>query len=158
MAGSGWAEQELSACELGDQRLTRRLVKLVAAEAAPPGASHAQAAGGDAHQIKSCDRFLNNAAPKLDLTSLLQPHRRQTLRRMKLCRRMKLHATVLIVQDTTDLNFSSRPHCTGLGETKANQTSATTRGLKLPSGRTAPGLPADLVFDAGECEVLQMLT
>lgn len=128
MAGADWAEQEFGACELGDRRLTRRLVKIVAAEAAHPGASHAQAAGGDAHQLKACYRFLNNAAPELDLTSLLQTHRRQTLRRMK------PHATVLIVQDTTDLNFSSRPHCTGLGETKANQTSATTRGLKLHSG------------------------
>jgi hypothetical protein len=37
------------------------------------------------------------------------------------------------VQDTTELNFSSRPACEGLGETKANQTSATTRSLNLHS-------------------------
>jgi hypothetical protein len=37
------------------------------------------------------------------------------------------------VQDTCDLNFSSRPHCTGLGETTANQTGAKTRSLKLHS-------------------------
>ena len=125
--GAGWAEQEFGACELGDKRLTDRLVKLVGAEAAQPGASHAQAAGGDPHQLKACYRFLNNDAPELDVASILQTHRRQTLRRMK------SHPTVLIVQDTTDLNFSSRPQCAGLGQTTANQTGAKTRGLKLHS-------------------------
>jgi hypothetical protein len=125
--GAGWAEQEFGACALGDKRLTDRLVKLVGAEAAQPGASHAQAAGGDAHQLKACYRFLNNDSPVLDLASILQTHRRQTLRRMK------PHATVLVVQDTTDLNFSSRPQCAGLGQTTANQTGAKTRSLKLHS-------------------------
>lgn len=127
MDGTGWAEQEFGACELGDRRLTRRLVKLVGAEAAQPGASHAQAAGADPHQLKACYRFLNNDSPELNLASILQTHRTQTLRRMK------RHATVLVVQDTTDLNFSSRPQCAGLGQTTANQTGAQTRGLKLHS-------------------------
>ena len=125
--GAGWAEQEFGACELGDKRLTDRLVKLVGAEAAQPGASHAQAAGGNPHQLKACYRFLNNDSPELDVASILQTHRTQTLRRMK------PHPTVLIVQDTTDLNFSSRPQCEGLGQTTANQTGAKTRGLKLHS-------------------------
>jgi hypothetical protein len=136
--GAGWAEQEFGACELGDGRLTRRLVKLVGAAAAHPGASHAQAAGGDPYQLKAYYRFLNNEAPELDVTSILQTHRTQTLRRMK------RHETVLIVQDTTDLNFSSRPQCEGLGQTKANQTSAKTRGLKLHSSlavEAESGLP-----------------
>ena len=136
--GAGWAEQEFGACELGDQRLTHRLVKLVGAEAAHPGASHAQAAGGDPHQLKACYRFLNNDSPDLAVASILQTHRTQSLRRMK------RHQTVLIVQDTTDLNFSSRPQCAGLGQTTANQTGAKTRGLKLHSSlavEAAGGLP-----------------
>ena len=140
--GAGWAEQEFGACELGDERLTRRLTKLVAAAAAHPGASHAQAAGGDPHQLKAYYRFLNNDSPELDVTSILQTHRTQTLRRMK------RHPTVLIVQDTTDLNFSSRPQCEGLGQTQANQTSAKTRGLKLHSSlavEAEDGLPLGVV-------------
>ena len=136
--GAGWAQQEFGACELGDQRLTCRLIKLVTAEAAHPGASHAQAAGGDPHQLKAYYRFLKNDSPELEVTSILQTHRTQTLRRMK------RHETVLIVQDTTDLNFSSRPQCEGLGQTKANQTSARTRGLKLHSSlavEAEQGLP-----------------
>jgi hypothetical protein len=136
--GAGWAQQEFGACELGDHRLTRRLIKLVAAEAANPGASHAQAAGGDPHQLKAYYRFLKNDSPELALASILQTHRTQTLRRMK------RYETVLIVQDTTDLNFSSRPQCEGLGQTKANQTGAKTRGLKLHSSlavEAEEGLP-----------------
>lgn len=124
---TGWAEQEFGVCALGDQRLTRRLVKIVGEEAAHPGASHAQATGGDPHQLKACYRFLNNDSPELDVASILQTHRTQTLRRMK------RHPTVLIVQDTTDLNFSNRLQCEGLGQTTANQTGAKTRGLKLHS-------------------------
>lgn len=136
--GAGWAGQEFGACELGDKRLTSRLVKLVGTEAVHPGASHAQAAGGDPHQLKACYRFLNNDNPALDVASVLQAHRTQTLRRMK------SHPTVLLVQDTTDLNFSSRPQCEGLGQTTANQTGAKTRGLKLHSSlavEAESGLP-----------------
>jgi hypothetical protein len=125
--GEEWAGQEFGACELGDQRLTRRLVKIATAAAAHPGASHSQAAGGDAHQAKACYRFLNNEREQMNVANLLQTHRRQTLRRCQ------SHPTILAVQDTTDLNFSSRPHCTGLGQAKANQTGAKTRGLKLHS-------------------------
>lgn len=127
MDGAAWAEQEFGTCELGDQRLTHRLVKMVQAEAAQPGVSHAQAVGGDPHQLKAYYRFLNNENAELNVASLLQTHRTQTLRRMK------AHPLMLLVQDTSDLNFSSRPHCTGLGEITANQTGAKTRSLKLHS-------------------------
>jgi hypothetical protein len=127
LEGDRWAEQEFGTCELGDHRLTRRLVKIVTAEAAQPGASHTAAAGGDAHQAKACYRFLRNQAPEMNVANLLETHRTQTLRRCK------SHPTVLVVQDTTELNFTSRPQCEGLGQTKANQTTATTRSLNLHS-------------------------
>lgn len=127
LEGDSWAEQEFGACELGDRRLTRRLVAIITAEAAQPGASHTAAAGGDAHQAKACYRFLRNQAPELNVANLLAAHRTQTLRRCK------SHPTVLVVQDTTELNYSRRPQCEGLGQTKANQTTATTRSLNLHS-------------------------
>lgn len=127
MDGPAWAEQEFGTCELGDQRLTRRLVKIVGAEAAQPGVSHAQAVGGDPYQLKAYYRLINNENAELNVTSLLQTHHTQTLRRMK------AHALMLVIQDTSDLNFSSRPHCTGLGAITANQTGAKTRCLKLHS-------------------------
>jgi hypothetical protein len=127
LEGDGWAEQEFGGCELGDKRLTRRLVKIVTAEAAQPGASHTEAAGGDAHQAKACYRFHRNQNPQMNVAHLLQTHRQQTLRRSKAYRE------VLVIQDTSELNFTSRFRCAGLGQTKANQTSAKIRSLNLHS-------------------------
>ena len=140
--GAGWAEQEFGTCALGDKRLTRRLVRIVGDEAAQPGASHAQAAGGDPAQLKAFYRFVNNENPEMNVPGLLQTHRTQSLRRMK------AHPIVLMVQDTTDLNFTSYTHCAGLGETNANQTGAKTRSLKLHSSlalEAEGGLPLGVV-------------
>jgi len=125
--GSGWAEQEFGDCELGDLRLTRRLVKIVGDQAAQPSGSYAQAADGNRHDLKGYYRFLNSKSEELNLESLLQTHRTQTIRRMK------RESTVLIVQDTTELNLSSRSHCEGLGQIGSNQTGAKSRGLDLHS-------------------------
>lgn len=125
--GCGWAEQEFGACELGDPRRTRRLVKIVGEQAAQPSGSYAQAAGGNRYALKGYYRFLNREREDLNLETLLQTHRRQTIRRMK------QESTVLIVQDTTELNFSSRTHCEDLGQIGTNQTGAQSRGLDLHS-------------------------
>ena len=137
----GWAEQEFGDCELGDERLTRRLVKMVCDQAAQPNASYAQAAGGNRHHLKGYYRFLNNQSQELDLESILQTHRVQTIRRMK------NEPTVLIVQDTTDLNFSTRGGCEGLGQIGTNQTGAKSRGLRLHSSLALSerGLPLGIV-------------
>lgn len=124
---SGWAEQEFGACELGDPRRTRRLVKIVGDQAAQPSGSYSQAAGGNRYDLKGYYRFLNSEREDLNVQSLLQTHRQQTIRRMK------QESTVLIVQDTTELNFSTRTHCEGLGQIGTNQTGAQSRGLDLHS-------------------------
>ena len=95
MDASGWAEQEFGACELGDPRRTRRLVKIVGDQAAQPSGSYSQAAGGNRYDLKGYYRFLNSEREDLNVESLLQTHRRQTIRRMK------HESTVLIVQDTS---------------------------------------------------------
>jgi len=139
--GAGWAEQEFGHCELGDERLTDRLVKIVSAQAAQPNGSYAQATGGQRHDLKAYYRFLNNERSELNLESLLQSHCRQTVRRMK------NEQTALIVQDTTDLNFSTRSHCEGLGQIGTNQTGAKSRGLRLHSSLALnqEGLPLGVV-------------
>jgi len=85
------------------------------------------AASGNRHALKGYYRFLNNAREDLNLESLLPTHRRQTIRRMK------RESTALIVQDTTELNFSTRSACEGLGQLGTNQTGAQSRGLDLHS-------------------------
>ena len=68
---------------------------------------------------------------------ILSGHREQTVRRMKGYRR------VLVVQDSTDLNFAERLHCNGLGQIGTNQTGAVSAGLKMHSQLAvgADGLP-----------------
>jgi hypothetical protein len=127
LEAASWAEQEFGDCELGDPRRTRRLVKIVREQAAQPSGSYAQAAGGNRHALKGYYRFLNNQREDLNLESLLQSHRTQTIRRMA------RESTVLIVQDTTELNFSTRSACEGLGQLGSNQTGAQSRGLDLHS-------------------------
>ena len=124
---AGWAEQEFGACELGDPRRTRRLVKIVADQAAHPSGSYAQAAGGNRHDLKGYYRFLNREREDLNPERLLHTHRTQTIRRMK------RESTALIVQDTTELNFSTRWACAGLGQLGTNQTGTQSRGLDLHS-------------------------
>jgi hypothetical protein len=79
------------------------------------------------------------------LETLLQTHRIQTIRRMK------REATVLIVQDTTELNLSTRTHCEGLGQIGTNQTGAQSRGLDLHSCLAVgeSGLPLGVVRLSG---------
>jgi hypothetical protein len=139
--GPGWAEHEFGDCELGDERLTRRLVKIVRDQAAQPNGSYAQAAGGHRHALKGYYRFLNHERSELDLESLLQSHRARTLRRMSQER------TALIVQDSTDLNYSTRSQCRGLGQIGTNQTGAKSRGLRLHSSLalSPSGLPLGIV-------------
>jgi hypothetical protein len=124
---AGWAQQEFGDCELGDPRRTRRLVKMVSEQAAQPSGSYSQAIGGNRHALKGYYRFLNSGRAELNLEGLLQTHRTQTIRRMK------REATVLIVQDTMELNFSTRSACEGLGCLGTNQTGAQSRGLDLHS-------------------------
>ena len=83
LEGPGWAEHEFADCELGDKRLTQRLVKIVCEQAAQPEGSYAQAAAGHRHDLKGYYRFLNNERSELNLESILQTHRAQTIRRMK---------------------------------------------------------------------------
>jgi Domain of unknown function (DUF4338)/Transposase DNA-binding len=130
----GWANQEFGACDLGDPRRTRRLVKIVSDQAAQPSGSYSQAAGGNRHDLKGYYRFLNNQREELAPEGLLQTHRTRTIRRMK------KEKTVLILQDTTELNFSARPGCKDLGQLGSNQTGAKSRGLDLHSCLAVGGL------------------
>jgi hypothetical protein len=124
---AGWTEQEFGACQLGDERRTRRLVKITGEKAAHPGASYAQACGGNRHALKAYYRLINPQTQPLSIEQILQGHRQQTLRRMK------GQATVLAVQDSSDMNLSTRTHCDGLGQIGTNQTGAQSQGLRLHS-------------------------
>jgi hypothetical protein len=132
-----WAKQEFGAVELGDKRLRDRLISIVEDRSDHPAASYLEAAGGDRYAAKGYYTFIDNPRGTLNPEAMLSTHRKRTIERMM------SHKTVLVVQDTTDLNFSKRPHTQGLGLVGTNQTGAESLGLKLHSSvvLTPDGLP-----------------
>jgi len=143
---AGWTEQEFGDCQLGDKRLTRRLVTITRQKAAQPGASFAQVCGGDRYALKGYYRLLNPEDKPLAPEQILQGHMRQTLRRMKGQR------TVLIPQDSCDLNLSTRADCQGLGQIGTNQTGTQSQGLRLHSALALDeqGLPLGVLRLQGD--------
>lgn len=101
-----WAEQEFVGLNLGDQRRTDRLIRVVDDLSAQPGGSIPQACGGWA-ETKATYRLLNN--PALDWRELLEVHPERTRERAA------GQAVGLCLQDPTELDFSSQPGMAGLG-------------------------------------------
>ena len=143
-----WARQEFGEVELGDQRLRERLIRIMTDRADHPDASYLEAAGGDRYAAKGYYYFIDSPRESVNAEAMLATHRKRTLQRMM------SHRLVLVVQDTTDLNFSSRPQTTGLGLVGTNQTGAKSLGLKLHSSvvLTPEGLPLGILRSVAEAQ------
>jgi hypothetical protein len=131
----GWAAQELASADLGDARLTKRLFRIVADKLANPTASIPQASGSWA-ATKATYNFLSSKQFSTDC--IRDAHLEATRARVA------LHHTVLVLQDTTELNYSTHPHTAGLGHLD----NAHCAGLKVHSGlaATLDGVPLGLVY------------
>ena len=105
-APTDWAAEEFGAARLGDARLARRLQRIARDFFAQPQASIPQACQGRA-KTKATYRFLEH--PETTMDAILQPHYAATHQRMQ------AEATVLAVQDTTDLNYATHRETAGLG-------------------------------------------
>ncbi len=129
-----WAAQELATARLGDARLNQRLVRIVADKLANPTASIPQASGSWT-ATKATYRFLASAQFATD--RMRQAHLDAT------CARITALDTVLVLQDTTELNYTTHPHTTGLGHLDH----ALSSGLKVHSAlaATLDGVPLGLV-------------
>jgi hypothetical protein len=129
-----WAAQELATACLGDARLTKRLVRIVADKLANPTASIPQASGSWT-ATKATYRFLASAQFATD--RIRQAHLDATRARVA------ARDTVLVLQDTTELNYSTHPHTSGLGHLDH----ALSAGLKVHSAlaATVAGVPLGLV-------------
>ena len=91
---------ELLGIDLGDKRWNRRSVLVMEALAANPEARVNAACDGGSDTLAAY-RFFNNSAVTPE--PILQPQREATQRRMR------EHPVVLIVQDTTELDFTQHP-------------------------------------------------
>jgi len=133
-----WAEQEFGGAQLGDSRLSRRLVASANTKAKAPSRAFCGAAKGDQAAMKGYYRMIEQPdTSAVTMSNILAPHRQQT------ARRMMAQKTVLCLQDGSELNYTNLDSCTGMGELKANQTGAKTYGLNLHStlAVTSNGLP-----------------
>jgi len=101
-----WAEEEFGAADLGDKRLTNRLVSLVRDFYARPQASIPQACQSRT-KTKAAYRFFEH--PRMSMDKVLEQHYESTLARAS------KEEVVLAVQDTTTLNYTAHPATENLG-------------------------------------------
>lgn len=104
-----FAEHEFGGAELGDGRLSSRLVRMGAAALARPAASLPAMMGTDA-ELEATYRFLNH--PRVEPEQVLAPHIRRTVER---CRTRRL---VVVPHDTTDLMFGGEVERDNLGRVR----------------------------------------
>ncbi len=132
-----WAEDELHDVDLGDARRNMRLQQVVAAIAAQPEASVPAACGSWA---------ATKAAYRLWASSHVHPLAIHAAHRRRTVERSFPYRTVLVVQDTTTLDFSTHHATCGLGPLAGPELS-NLYGLYLHSsmGISPDGVPLGLI-------------
>ena len=132
-----WVHEEFFSVELYDTRLRKRLFQIAANFFEQPGAQIPQACKGSEAKAKAAYRFFSNM--KVDMETLLKPHRESTTERIK------EHAVVLAVQDTTTLDYTSHHSTQGLGPTNTKKDKAVGLLLHDTMAFTPEGTPLGLV-------------
>lgn len=102
-----WANEEFAEVNLGDKRLTTRLVKLCDTFSEIPESPINQACE-DWAETKAAYRFFKNE--KVDSAEILTAHRHKT------ATRTTAHNTVLALQDTSYFIYTNHPKTKGLGK------------------------------------------
>jgi Transposase DNA-binding/Transposase Tn5 dimerisation domain len=106
---SDWIEAELAECQMHDARHTKRLARLLSRLSARPVSSIPAACHGWAETMAAY-RFLNN--PDISAPEILSGHTHATLERIR------TQEVVLLVQDTTFLNYGTTQPKAGMGTVK----------------------------------------
>ena len=101
-----WAEKELNAVSLGDQRLDRRAQQILSRLGDKPTISIPAACNGWP-ETKAAYRLLDNK--RVTSEKLLEPHRECTLKRVE------GEKTILCIEDTSELDYTSKSDIDGLG-------------------------------------------
>ena len=101
-----WAEDTFGSVQLGDVRRTHRAVKIACAIAHNPAAS-LPAQMPDEAALEATYRFLHT--PDVTYEQLIEPHVAQT--RAEASKPQQ----VLLIQDTTEVDYQQHPTTTGLG-------------------------------------------
>src|SRR5713226_10783930 len=101
-----WAEYTFGSVRLGDQRRTERAVEIASAIAHHPAAS-LPAQMQDEAATQAAYRFLQT--PDVTYEQLIRPHVEQTRAQAREPKQ------VLLIQDTTEVDYQHHPTTTGLG-------------------------------------------
>jgi transposase-like protein/transposase Tn5 family protein len=106
LSAQEWAEYTFGTVHLGDARRTQRAVAMASAIAHDPAAS-LPAQMQDQATLEAAYRFLQT--PDVTYEQLIEPHVQQT--RVQ----AREHEQVLLIQDTTSVDYQQHPTTTGLG-------------------------------------------
>jgi len=131
---TSWAADELRYADLGDKRRTKRLVHLLEKLAEKPQASVPEAMGSWA-ETKAAYRFF--ASDDIDTEAIREAHAKRTAERVKEA------GKVLVIQDTSELDFTTHQATEGLGVLSH----PARRGMKMHSALAVSpsGVPLGLV-------------
>jgi hypothetical protein len=122
LSAGAWAQREFGSVDLKDKRLTKRVVQIAAGMAADPQASIPKQNKAP-HQSKAAYRLFDHERAIMD--SLCNPHWQQTRLSCSQC------PVVLLIQDTTWLDYSAHPQTQGLGWFGHNKKKDKTTGSGL---------------------------
>lgn len=135
---SEWAEQHFADCQLGDKRLSQRLVQLMGSLAKNKGGTIAQACKGDDAALEGGYRFLRN--PQVKASAIMESGFSATQAAIKAVPR------VLAVDDTTTLSYQ-HDVASQLGDT----------GGKKSSNKRGYWVHSSLMLDADNGVTLGLL-
>lgn len=110
-SGQSWAEREFASLDCKDERRKRRFVRVAGNFADQPGASIPKACG-DWSGTKACYRLFEHEV--IEPGAILESHRVAMLNRLK---ESTSGTPLLVVQDTTSLNYATHDATEGLGPT-----------------------------------------
>jgi hypothetical protein len=105
---SRFAQEHFGGAQLGDARRSKRLVQVAQRVVAHPGGTLPTKMGTPA-DLKGMYRLMNCAT--VTHTAVMQPHRQLTLTRMKECK-----GVVLLIHDTTQLDYTGKHSLENLGQ------------------------------------------
>jgi len=132
----GWSEAEVKGLGLGDKRLEKRL-KRVAEQLAAKLRTPIYGAAGDWAAAKAAYRLFDNE--KVQAGKILAPHREQTLKRMS------EEEVILVIQDSTYLNFGAGKKGDDLGPIGDSRSKAQGLILHHSLAVSVAGLPLGIV-------------
>jgi hypothetical protein len=106
LANVEWCRQEFASIQLGDRRLNQRLIQTAAMLAQQPLASSNQACPSWEDSKAAYRLFANE---RVTAEEIKRSHQESTLKRIQ------GHQRILVIQDTTTVNYNNHPETEGLG-------------------------------------------